>query len=130
MSAKKQTSLTSFFTPKNVKTTNVAPKEVALSNSTGTGKKRAPVFETPNAKKTAVNVVKMKIVESDSDEQENNVPMADITPSQSMDLSVFRSNDTTPIGKINVSLVGLEYRRLGRWLILPENRLKQRNLKN
>lgn len=46
----------------------------------------------------------MRIVEDDdSDEQENSVTMADVTPSQSMDLSVFRSNDTTPVSKINVT---------------------------
>jgi len=50
----------------------------------------------------------MRIVEDDdSDEQENSLPsatdttMADATPSQSMDLSVFRSNDATPISKID-----------------------------
>jgi DNA mismatch repair protein MSH6 len=49
----------------------------------------------------------MRIVEDDdSEEQENSLPsvadttMADATPVQSMDLSVFRSNDTTPISKI------------------------------
>jgi hypothetical protein len=51
MSAKKQTCLTSFFTPKPVKkTTSVPPVEVVNSS----GKKRPPVFETPLAKKATV----------------------------------------------------------------------------
>jgi hypothetical protein len=52
MSAKKQTSLTSFFTPKPVKKPNSVPASVEVVNSSG--KKRPPVFETPLAKKATV----------------------------------------------------------------------------
>lgn len=50
MSAKKQTSLMTFFTPKNTRTTYATPEDVVSSN----GKKRPPVFETPSAKKASV----------------------------------------------------------------------------
>ena len=50
MSGKKQASIMSFFTPKNIKTTDVLPQDLANSN----GKKRPPVFETPSAKKATV----------------------------------------------------------------------------
>jgi hypothetical protein len=57
MSAKKQTSLTSFFTPKNSKKS--VPDSVQAVNSSS--KKRPPVFETPTAKKATVgNIITYK----------------------------------------------------------------------
>ena len=46
-------------------------------------------------------LAKMRIIQDDSDEEgQENVS----TPTQSMDLSVFRSTDTTPVSKLVIKI--------------------------